>query len=122
VVYTDHSTPAYNTAAAAGSFLPLFLNTLALLPKRQGSVEPYTLVDTPAAWYGKDYQDRFGEWALQLTPQHVAELDAAVAQVLASKTIVQEANYLNLVRSQQNPYVKELGLVCVCFLGGGGTR
>lgn len=67
--------------------------------RRQGSVEPYTLVDSPAAWYGRDYQTRFDEWALQLTPQHIAELDAAVAHVLANKTIVQEGNYLNLVRN-----------------------
>lgn len=54
-------------------------------------------MDSPAAWYGRDYQDRFDEWALQLTPQHIAELDAAVKHVLANKTIVQEGNYLNLV-------------------------
>lgn len=64
---------------------------------RQGAVEPYTLIDSPAAWYGKDYQHTFDEWALQLSPQHIAELDAAVAHVLANKTIVQEGNYLNLV-------------------------
>jgi len=68
-----------------------------LYPHRQGSVEPYTLVDSPAAWHGRDYQDRFDEWALQFTPQHIAELDAAVAHVLANKTIVPEGNYLNLV-------------------------
>lgn len=85
---------------------------LPLYPCRQGSVEPYTLVDSPAAWHGRDYQDRFDEWALQLTPQHIAELDAAVAHVLANKTIVPEGNYLNLVSGLTLRALQLLGLTC----------
>jgi hypothetical protein len=68
-----------------------------MLVCRQGSVEPYTLVDSPAAWYGRQYQDNIDEWAIQLSPQQITELEAAVAKVLANKTITQDGNYLNMV-------------------------
>jgi hypothetical protein len=99
---------------------PCCLYTLFFFPshlRRQGSVEPYTLIDSPAAWRGQDYQDSFDEWALQLTPQHIAELDAAVAAVLANKTIVQDGNYANLVRKARK---REKGLQELCLVGGGG--
>lgn len=65
---------------------------------RQGSVEPYSLVEGPEAWHGQQYQDNIDQWALTLTQQHFAELEAAIAQVLGNKTITQEGNYLHLVR------------------------
>jgi hypothetical protein len=65
---------------------------------RQGSVEPYTLVEGPEAWYGVDYQNNIDQWAITLSETHIAELDAAIERVLANKTIKQEGNYLHLVR------------------------
>jgi hypothetical protein len=46
-------------------------------PNRQGSVEPFTLVEGPEAWYAADYRGK-EDHITTLTPQHVAELDAAV--------------------------------------------
>jgi hypothetical protein len=66
---------------------------------RQGSVEPYTLVEGPEAWYGVDYQNNIDQWAITLSETHIAELDAAIERVLDNKTIKQEGNYLHLVRS-----------------------
>lgn len=93
---------------AAGPLQPIVpppapLSTAELRTTKQGAAEPYTLIDSPAAWHGRDYQDRFDEWALQLTDQHIAELDDAVAAVLANKTIVQEGNYLNLLPPTGQP-------------------
>lgn len=68
-------------------------------PRRQGSVEPYTLVEGPGTWYAADYQHNIDEWAVTLTPAHVAELNAAVAAVLASNKVTRQGNYLNLVRA-----------------------
>lgn len=64
---------------------------------RQGSVEPYTLVEGPGAWYGKDYQHNIEEWAIRVTAEHIAELEGAIARVLNNKTITQDGNYLNIV-------------------------
>ncbi|WIA22176.1 hypothetical protein OEZ85_004510 [Tetradesmus obliquus] len=66
---------------------------------RQGSVEPYTLVEGPEAWYGRDYQHNIDQWAITLSETHIAELDAAIERVLANKTITQEGNYLHLINS-----------------------
>ncbi|KIZ05655.1 hypothetical protein MNEG_2302 [Monoraphidium neglectum] len=50
---------------------------------RQGSVEPFTLVEGPEAWYAKDYRGR-SDWVTVLSPTHIAELDAAVQGILRS--------------------------------------
>jgi hypothetical protein len=63
-------------------------------------VEPYTLVEGPEAWYGRDYQNNIDQWAITLSETHIAELDAAIARVLANKTITQEGNYLHLVSAR----------------------
>jgi hypothetical protein len=44
---------------------------------RQGAVEPFTLVEGPEAWYAKDYRGK-SDWVTELTPTHIAELDAAI--------------------------------------------
>lgn len=59
-------------------------------------MEPYTLVEGPAAWYGADYQHAVQQWAVQLQPTHIAELEAAVAALLAGK-VVQDGNQLRMV-------------------------
>eukprot|EP00775_Hariotina_reticulata_P009087 gene9087-9257_t len=66
-----------------------------------GSVEPYTLVESPAAWYGRDYQDDFGSWAVRVTPEHIKELEQSIARVLSNKTISQNGNYLNIQMQQE---------------------
>ena len=50
---------------------------------RQGSVEPFTLVEGPDAWTAAQYRD-IKSWATELSAQHVAELDAAVEAVVRS--------------------------------------
>lgn len=74
-------------------------SSLSLLPIRQGSVQPYTLVEGPQAWFGKDYQDTFDEWAIRITPEHISELEAAIEGVLSKGVVQQEGNHLNLVRT-----------------------
>lgn len=53
-----------------------------LKTSRQGSVEPFTLVEGPDAWYADQYRGRT-DWAFHLTDAHVAELTAAVKNVEA---------------------------------------
>jgi len=38
---------------------------------RMGSVEPFTIIEGPEAWYAKDYTGR-ADWINHLTPQHIA--------------------------------------------------
>lgn len=45
-----------------------------------GSVQPFTVIEGPEAWTASQYRNR-SDWIDVLTPQHVAELDAAVAGV-----------------------------------------
>lgn len=52
-----------------------------LKSSRQGSVEPFTLVEGPEAWTAAEYRNR-SDWITTLSPTHVAELDAAVQGVL----------------------------------------
>ena len=55
----------------------------------QGSItEPFTPVQSPAAWYAADYRDS-NEWIYRLTSEDLAELEAAVAEVEASGADVQ---------------------------------
>jgi hypothetical protein len=51
---------------------------------RQGSVEPFTLVEGPDAWYAAQYRDNQAQWVTELSAAHVAELDAAVEAVVRS--------------------------------------
>jgi hypothetical protein len=43
-------------------------------------------VEGPSVWYGPDMRDRSDEWLLTLTDDHVGEIDAAVAAVVARGT------------------------------------
>jgi hypothetical protein len=55
----------------------------------QGSItEPFTPVQSPAAWYAADYRDS-DEWIYRLTSEDLAEIEAAVAEVEASGAHVQ---------------------------------
>lgn len=72
----------------------------ALKSTRQGSVEPFTIVDGPEAWYAKDYKGRT-EWITELTPTHIAELDAAVEGVIRSGIDIESA--LHKVTKEQFP-------------------
>jgi hypothetical protein len=45
-----------------------------------GSVEPFTLIAGPEAWTAAQYKDR-SDWINVLSQQHIAELDAAIAEV-----------------------------------------
>lgn len=47
---------------------------------RRGSVEPFTLIEGPEAWYASEYNGR-SDWINHLTQQHIAELDAAITGV-----------------------------------------
>ncbi|GBF87480.1 taurine catabolism dioxygenase [Raphidocelis subcapitata] len=57
---------------------------------RQGSVEPFTLLEGPGTWYVKDFKGP-GDWVTQLTPEHVAELEAAVQGVLRAGLDIEKA-------------------------------
>jgi len=63
------------------------LSTSQIRPRRrsgtQGAVEPFTVVDDPCAWRAADWAGREREWALELTPAELADLDAAVRAVEA---------------------------------------
>ena len=48
----------------------------------QGSVEPFTLIDDPAAWTVADWNGR-DDWIYHLTDTDLAELNAAVTAVQA---------------------------------------
>lgn len=63
---------------------------------KQGSVVPYTVVDTPQAWYAKDYKDRT-DWITYLSNDHVSELEAAISALLKSGEVEVEGNYVQLV-------------------------
>lgn len=53
----------------------------------QGSVEPLTIIDDPAAWTAKDFPD-LERLVYTFTPEDIAELDAAVrAATLTGKEI-----------------------------------
>ena len=55
----------------------------------QGSItEPFTPIQSPAAWYAADYRDS-DEWIYRLTPEDLAEIEAAAAEVEASGANVQ---------------------------------
>jgi hypothetical protein len=60
---------------------------------------PYTLIEGPCAWYGRDYtsEQQQQQFVLQLTPVHIQELDAALEQVLASGLVQQQGDYLRFV-------------------------
>lgn len=47
---------------------------------RMGSVVPFTVVEGPEAWVAADYRDP-AAYTYVLTPEDIAELDAAVAGV-----------------------------------------
>ena len=55
----------------------------------QGRItEPFTPVQSPAAWYADDYRDS-DAWIYRLTADDLAELEAAVVAVEASGADVQ---------------------------------
>ena len=55
----------------------------------QGRItEPFTPVQSPAAWYAADYRDS-DAWIYRLTEEDLAEIEAAVAAVEASGANVQ---------------------------------
>lgn len=54
----------------------------------QGRVVPFTIIDDPAAWTAADYPD-LEQHIQHLSPDDVAELDAAVATAVASGKEVQ---------------------------------
>ncbi|GLC60278.1 hypothetical protein PLESTB_001593600 [Pleodorina starrii] len=62
---------------------------------RQGSVVPFTLIEGRDAWTAADYPV-LEDHMLHLTPEHVAELDAAVEAVLASGKRLQDVSDLDL--------------------------
>jgi hypothetical protein len=66
---------------------------------RQGSATPYTLIEGPCAWYGRDYtsEEQQQQFVIHLTPAHIQELDAALEQVLASGLVQQQGDYLRFV-------------------------
>ena len=43
-------------------------------------------VEGPSAWYGPDMVARSDEWLYELSEEEVAEIDAAVAALMASDT------------------------------------
>lgn len=51
-----------------------------LKTSRQGSVEPFTIVEGPEAWRAAEYRGR-DDWVTVLSPAHIAELDAAIQGV-----------------------------------------
>jgi len=57
-------------------------------------VEPFTIVDDPCAWRAADWAGREAEWALELTPAELADLDAAVRAVEADPRLRLEVRHL----------------------------
>lgn len=55
---------------------------LFMLTNRMGTVEPFTLIEGPEAWYAADYKGRT-DWINHLSAQHIQELDAAVSGIMA---------------------------------------
>ena len=49
----------------------------------QGSIEPFTIVDDPSAWLADDYRGKEESFIYHFTPEDLAEVEAAVAQVEA---------------------------------------
>ncbi|KAG2436556.1 hypothetical protein HYH02_011493 [Chlamydomonas schloesseri] len=58
---------------------------------RQGSVVPFTRIEGPDAWVAADFPE-LEEEMLHLTPEQIAEIDAAVDKVIASGKPLQEVS------------------------------
>lgn len=89
----------------ASSFICLFSQC------RQGSVEPFTLVEGPEAWYADEYRNR-SDWITTLSPQHIAELDAAVGGIMQKGVEeIQVSNlhsmWLNLCALHEKPWLAD---------------
>ncbi|GBF98150.1 clavaminate synthase [Raphidocelis subcapitata] len=82
-------------AAAAAAPAPAFdaAAVRALAPREQGAVEPYAPVVGRQAWLASDFSGP-EDWTIQLSPQHIAELEAAIAAVLATGRVRADGNNL----------------------------
>ncbi|WIA23850.1 hypothetical protein OEZ85_013508 [Tetradesmus obliquus] len=66
--------------AAAQPKATMASTTAPLKTSRMGSVEPFSIIEGPEAWTAEQYKHR-SDWINVLSPQHIAELDAAIAGV-----------------------------------------
>ena len=72
-----------------------------LPPARQGAVEPYARVEGPDAWLASDFSSP-SDFTLELTPRHLAELEAAVRRVVGGGRVAPRGNYLKGVRAHMD--------------------
>ena len=59
-----------------------------------GQVKPFTVIEDPSAWKAADLRLRPQEWTYHVTPQDVADLDAALAGVYAKG--IQDADQVHV--------------------------
>jgi hypothetical protein len=92
--------PAAPPAPAATTVAPPFdaASVARLAPCRQGAVVPYAPLEGPGVWRASDFPDP-SAWTVDLTPAHIAELEAAVRGVLASGAVTARDNNLDGVRA-----------------------
>ena len=71
--------------------------------RRAGSIVPYTFVEGPESWTADDQHARESEWLHELSPQQVAELEAAVASAIEGGKIWRDESgkYLDVVRARR---------------------
>lgn len=60
---------------------------------QQGAVEPYAPISGACAWLASDFEDP-SDWTVQLSEQHISELEAAVHGIIASGRVWTNGNDL----------------------------
>jgi hypothetical protein len=64
--------------------IPLSTNQLLVSLFAREAAVPYQPLKSPAAWYASQMRNQETEWCYRLTPEDVAELEAAVDYAVAS--------------------------------------